>query len=134
MSSAQSAVFLLYNLLAFVDFLFFTDWETLTSSCKNLSGAVHLPSLDVKSRALKGLLIVVRKEGHSQLAWAHSSAFVAYPKLYIIIHGRLEAFPLGKEERMQVDTYKQYCHFADVTSGETSSRKTFPSNHKANEL
>lgn len=98
MSSAQSAVFLLYNLLAFIDFLFFRDWETLTSSCKSLSGAVHLPSLDVKSRALKGLLIVVRKEGHSELAWTHSSTCVAYPRLYIIC-GRLETFPLGKRRK-----------------------------------
>lgn len=39
----------------------------------SLSGAVYLPSLDVRSRTLTGLLIVDRKEGHSQVAWAHSS-------------------------------------------------------------
>lgn len=98
MSSARSAVFFLCNLLAFVDFLFFTDWETLTSSYRSLSGVVYLPSLGVKRRALTGLLIVVRKEGHSQLASTHSSTHVAYPRLYII-GGRLEAFPLGKRRK-----------------------------------
>lgn len=103
LSSARSAVSFLCNLLAFVDFLFFTDRETLISSYKSLSGVVYLPSLDVERRALTGLLIVVRKEGHSQLASTHSSTCVAYPRLHII-RGGLEAFPLGKR-RKDADRY-----------------------------
>lgn len=62
------------------------------------SEAAHLPSHDVKSRTLTGVLIVVRKEGHSQLAWAHSSTCDITKAVYIM-HGRLEAFPLGKRRK-----------------------------------